>query len=301
MDTILCDLPFITTYLDDVLIHSSSVEEHESHLKVVFDRLQSAGLTLRGGKCSIDVCQVRYLGHVFSARGMEPDSTKLSAVSQWLTPSNSNDFRSFLGLASYYRRYIKCFADVASPLYQITNKGAVFAWNEVCQSAFTQLKRKLTEAPVLIFPNFCPTADQFMLSTDASAISIGAILEQSGHVVVYASRTLSVSERNYSVIQRECLAIVFALKQFRHYLLGHTFKLVTDHALLQWPSSQKMEGLLARWALATQEFDFTITYHKRVEHGNADALSRQCTNYNAAIGHIFQILRNLNINSTRIL
>lgn len=164
----------------------------------------------------------------------------------------------------------------------------MFAWNEVCQSAFTQLKQKLTEAPVLIFPNFCPTADQFMLSTDASAIGIGAVLEQSRHIVAYASRTLSVSERNYSVIQRECLTIMFVLKQFRHYLLGHMFKLVTDHATLQWLSSQKMKGLLARWALATQEFDFTITYRKGVEHGNADALSRQCTNYNAAIGHIFQ-------------
>ena len=87
------------------------------------------------------------------------------------------------------------------------------------------MKQKLTEAPVLIFPNFCPSADQFILSTDASATGIGAVLEQSGHVVAYASRTLSASERNYSVIQRECLAIVFALKQFRHYLLGRTFKL----------------------------------------------------------------------------
>ena len=164
----------------------------------------------------------------------------------------------------------------------------MFVWNDVCQSAFTQLKQKLTEAPVLIFPNFCPSADQFILSTDASATGIGAVLEQSGHVVAYASRTLSASERNYSVIQRECLAIVFALKQFRHYLLRRTFKLVTDHAPLQWLSSQKMEGLLARWALATQEFDFTITYRKGVEHGNADALSRQCTNHNAAVGHIFQ-------------
>ena len=288
MDTILRDLPFVTTYLDDVLIHSPSTEEHESHLKVVFDRLQSAGLTLRGGKCSIGVCQVRYLGHVFSARGMEPDSNKISAVCEWATPTNSSDLRSFLGLASYYRRYIKCFADIASPLYQLTNKGAVFVWNDVCQSAFTQLKQKLTEALVLIFSNFCPSADQFILSTDASAIGIGVVLEQSGHVVAYASRTLSASERNYSVIQRECLAIVFALKQFRHYMLGCTFKLVTDHAPLQWLSSQKMEGLLARWALATQEFDFTITYRKGVEHGNADALSRQCTNHNAAVGHIFQ-------------
>ena len=106
-------------------------------------------------------------------------------------------------------------------------------------------------------------------------MGIGAILEQGGYVVAYASRTLSSSEKNYNVIQRECLAIIFALKQFRHYLLGRKFSLLTNHAPLQWLSSQKMEGLLARWALATQEYDFTITYRKGSENRNADALSRQ--------------------------
>ena len=127
----------------------------------------------------------------------------------------------------------------------------------------------------LTYPCFDPSADQFSLQTDASSTGIGAILEQIGHVVAYASRILSPSEKNYSVIQRECLAIAFALKQFRHYLLGRKFSLLTDHAPLQWLSSQKMEGLLARWALATQEYDFNITHRKGSENSNADALSRQ--------------------------
>ena len=113
------------------------------------------------------------------------------------------------------------------------------------------------------------------MQTDASATGIGAVLEQGGRVVGYASRTLSSAEKNYSVIQRECLAIIFALKQFRHYLLGCKFSLLTDHAPLQWLSSQKMEGLLARWALAFQEYDFTIVHRKGSENQNADALSRQ--------------------------
>ena len=262
----------MTTYLDDVLIHSHTIDEHK---EVVFNRIESAGLTLHGSKCTIGVYQVKYLGHVFSSKGMESDSSKTSAVCDWPAPPDASNLRSFLGLASYYQHYIHRFAEIAAPLHQLTNKGVPFEWSESCQSAFNQLKKKLTEAPVLAYPQFGPSTEQFILQTDASATGIGAILEQAGHVVAYASRTLSSSEKNYSVIQRECLAVVFALKQFRHYLLGRKFSLLTDHAPLQWLSSQKMEGLLARWALAFQEYDFVISYRKGIENQNADALSRQ--------------------------
>ena len=275
MDTLFRDLSFVTTYLDDVLIHSCSIEEHKEHLNTVFNRIESAGLSLHGSKCNIGVYQVKYLGHVFSAKGMEADSSKISAVCDWPTPIDVTNLRSFPGLASYYRHYIHKFADIAAPLYQLTNKGALFKWTESCHLAFNQLKHKLTEAPVLVYPHFGPSAEQFVLQTDASATGIGAILEQGGHVVVYSSRTLSSSERNYSVIQRECLAIIFALTQFQHHLLGCKFSLLTDHASLQWLSSQKIECLLARWALSFQEYDFTITYRKGTENRNADALSRQ--------------------------
>ena len=280
MDKLFRDLPFVVTYLDDVLIHSCSIDEHKEYLKLVFDRIDAAGLTLHGSKCNIGMYQVKYLGHVFSSNGMEPDPVKTSAVFDWPTPVNVSNLRSFLGLASYYCRYIHKFSDIAAPLHLLTNKGMSFDWNESCQQAFNQLKRKLTQAPVLAYPAFGPSAKQFVLQTDASNTGIGAVLEQDGHVVAYASRTLSSTERNYSVIQRECLAIIFALKQFRHYLLGCKFLLLTDHSPLQWLSSQKMEGLLARWALAAQEYDFTITYRKGTENQNADALSRQFEHVN---------------------
>ena len=119
-----------------------------------------------------------------------------------------------------------------------------------CETAFRALKEKLTTAPVLVCPSF--TKD-FQLSTDASGTGIGAVLEQDGQPIAYASRTLSTAEKNYSVIQRECLAIVYATKQFRHYLLGRHFTLLTDHNPLQWLSAQKMEGMLCRWALALQD------------------------------------------------
>ena len=277
MDQICRDLPFATTYLDDLLIHSRTLEEHKDHLHILFERLSQAGLTLRGDKCTIGLTKVKYLGHLFSAKGMEPDHQKIAAVCDWDIPKNVSELKSFLGLASYYRRYICQFADIAAPLNNLTNKAVSFVWDNNCQSAFECLKSHLTRVPVLAYPDFSTTASHFQLHTDASATGLGAVLEQGGKVVAYASRTLNQAERNYSVIQRECLAIIYALKQFRHYLLGRPFTLLTDHAPLQWLAGQKMEGLLARWALATQEYDFTISYRKGSANGNADALSRKPT------------------------
>ena len=162
-----------------------------------------------------------------------------------------------------------------------------FSWDEKCQKAFSDLKQNLTNAPILTYPCLDYNASPFTLQTDASSSGVGAVLEQVNRDICYASRTLSKSERQYSVIQRECLAVVYAMKQFRHYLLGRPFHLVTDHAFLQWLSALKMEGMLCRWALAMQEYDFTIKYHKGSQNSNADALSRlempSTLNVNAAI------------------
>jgi len=275
MDTILQGLPFVTIYLDDILVHSTSETEHKEHLDIVFKTLLDAGLTLRGAKCHIGMSAVHYLGHVFSGEGMSPDPSKVQVVVDWPTPNNPTEVRQFLGLASYYRRYIPQFANIASPLYSLTQTGVTFIWSDDCVSAFTVLKQYLINAPVLAYPCLASNASEFALQTDASAVGLGAVLEQEGHPIAYASRSLTSSERNYSVIQRECLAIVFALKQFRHYLLGRPFKLYTDHAPLQWLSAQKMEGMLCRWSLAIQEYDFAIVYRKGSANSNADALSRR--------------------------
>ena len=138
---------------------------------------------------------------------------------------------------------------------------------------WTTLKQYLVQSPVLTFPDFSSTAKPFVLQTDAGSLGIGAVLEQDGKVVAYASRVLTKAEKSYSVIQQECLTIVYTLKQFRQYLLGHPFTLQTDHAPLQRLSSQKI-GLLCRWALSLQEFDFNIEYRKGMANANADALSR---------------------------
>ena len=217
--------------------------------------------------------QVSYLGHVFSSAGMSPDQQKVSAVSDWKTPTNFEEVRKFIGLASYYQRYIQGFSDIAKPLHGLTQKQAPFAWPDTCDKAFNALKCKLVQAPVFAYPQVELTASVFMLQTKSSSVGIGAILEQGGLVIAYTSRALNQAKQLYNVIQKECLAIVFALKQFRRYLLGRPFELLTDHAPLQRLSSQKMEGLLCRWALAMQEFDFVIKYCKSYRNGNADALS----------------------------
>ena len=275
MDKVLRGLSFATTYVDDILIHSENNNAHKQHLRAVFQRLQDAGLTLKGKKCHIGLSEVSYLGHVFSGTGMAPDPMKTQAVKDWPTPTDATEVRQFIGLASYYRRYIRDFADIAVPLYALTQKGASFIWTAECAEAFATLKDHLENAPLLAYPCFDDSAGEFKVHTDASAVGVGVVLEQNDHVIAYASRALTVPERQYSVIQRECLAVIYALKQFRHYLLGRTFQILTDHAPLQWLSAQKMEGMLCRWALAIQEYNFRIVYRKGAQNGNADALSRR--------------------------
>ena len=274
MDSVLRGLPFASTYLDDILVYSPNIESHKDHLHQVFLCLHKAGLTLRGRKCCIGVPKVCYLGHIFSASGIQPDPSKVHAVQAWPTPVDVTTLRQFLGLASYYRRYVQNFADIAAPLHALTQKGVPFHWTTAHDDAFSHLKSVLTQAPILTYPDFSTTAPTFLLQTDASDVGLGAVLEQGGHVIAYASRALTKSESNYSAIQKECLAVVFGMKQFRHYLLGRSFTLMTDHAPLQWLSAQKMQGLLSRWALAMQEYTFEIVYRKGTENINADSLSR---------------------------
>ena len=202
---------------------------------------------------------------------MQQDPGKIQSVQGWPLPTNVTALKQFLGLASYYRRYVENFTTIAAPLHTLTQKNVPFQWSQACDSTH---KGKLIESPVLSYPNFAADAAPFVLQTDASTVGIGAILEQDGHVIAYLCRALTNAEKHYSVIQQECLAAVVAMKQFRLYLLGCQFTLMTDHAPLQWLSAQKMEGLLCRWALAMQEYNFIIVYRTGSFNGNADALSR---------------------------
>ena len=220
---------------------------------------------------------VDFLGHVVSDKGIHANADKINTVCNWPTPQSVHDVRSFLGLCSYYRKFVLNFAVIASPLHRLTEKYTQFVWTDVAQKAFDDLKTALTSPPILAMPTL---TDKYVLDTDASDFCIGAVLSQvqdgEERVIAYASRTLSRPERNYCVTRRELLALVYFVKEFRCYLLGQRFLIRTDHAALQWlQKTPDPVGQQARWLNALSEYDFEIQHRPGKSHGNADAMSRR--------------------------
>ena len=265
------------TYLDDVIVIGKSMEEHNQNLVKVFDRLRVAGLKLKPTKCKLAQRSVEYLGHIVSEEGVRTDPKKLQAVSEYPTPADVKSLRSFLGLASYYRRFIPNFAKVAGPLHALTKKDVEYVWTPQCQEVFRKLKELLTSSPVLVFPNF---DIPFLLETDASHQGLGAVLAQTqsdGTVrpIAYASRSLQPHEKNYGITELEGLGIVWAVKHFRPYLYGYPCDIYTDHeALKSLLNTPQPSGKLARWGMAIQELDLRILHRTGKSNANADALSR---------------------------
>ena len=277
MESVLAGLTrkFCVVYIDDILVFSRTFEEHLIHLRQVMERLDRAGLRLKPKKCNFVRERVEYLGHVISKHGIEVDPAKIEAVRGFPQPTNLKALRSFLGLASYYGRFVPNFSKVAGPLHLLTRKDAPFVWTSSCQQAFDLLKRLLTEAPVLAYPDF---KHEFILETDASGDGLGAVLAQklNGTVrpIAFASRTLQPHEKNYGVTELEALGVVWAVKHFRPYLYGNKCDVFTDHvALKSLLSTPQPSGKLARWGMAIQELDLNIHYRPGKKNANVDALS----------------------------
>jgi hypothetical protein len=267
----------VLVYLDDINIYSNTFDEHLKHLQDVFSRLRDAGLKLGPEKCHFCKTELTFLGHVISDKGIAPDPAKVEKVQNFSIPTNLTELRGFIGLASYYRRFIENFASITAPLNKLLKKDEPFNWTSECQHAFEFLKNALITAPILSYPDF---EKPFILYTDASYNGLGAILGQldekgKEHVIAYASRSLDKAENNYAPTEIECLAAVWGMKYFRPYLYQTPFELVTDHSALKWmlnkPDPNKR---MARWLMTLVDYPYTIKYKQGKRHNNADALSR---------------------------
>jgi len=269
---------FLVIYIDDTNIFSNNFKEHLIYLRLTLDKLRQTGLKLNAKKCQFGKTSLAFLGHIISRDGIRPDPAKIQAVQNFPIPHNLTVLRGFLGLASYYRRFVKDFALIAKPLHNLMRKEQPFEWTEDCQKALEQLKQKLTSPPILIYPDF---NKPFLLYTDASSFGIGAVLAQKDeknkeHVVAYASRRTDPSERNYYATELECLGVVWTVQHFRPYLQSNIpFTIITDHsALKSLFNTPKLTDRLARWVMTLREYTYNVEHRKGRLHSNVDPLSR---------------------------
>jgi ribonuclease HI len=269
---------FVVVYLDDILVYSKSNEEHEEHLRLILTKLREHRLYAKFSKCEFWLPQVVYLGHVISAKGIAVNPETVKSIVEWLPPKNVKQVRSFLGLASYCRRFVENFSKIAKPMTDLLKKDKKFLWSPQCQESFELLKKKLTTAPVLVPPD---TSKPFQIFCDASLQGLGAILMQERQVVSYASRQLRTHELNYPTHDLELAAVIHALKQWKHYLLGRKCEIFTDHKSLKYIFTQPNLNLRqTRWLEKIKDFDLTISYTPGKANVMADALSRKsyCNN-----------------------
>ena len=280
MTEVLSDLLYksAVVYIDDVNVFSKNIEEHIGHLQEVFLRLRKAGLKLKMTKCHFAKEELAFLGHVVSSKGVAVSPANIEKVRQFATPKNITDVQSFMGLCSYYRKFVSKFSNEIEPLSKLTRKGQQFTWGEEQEKCFKEFKIRLTSAPILAFPDY---GQPFILACDASGHALGSVLSQVNNItkderpIAYHSKLFNSAERNYTTTEREMLAIVSSIKKFRHYLVGSKVTIQTDHsALKDILNTQNPTGRIARWINLFSDLDFTIVYRKGKENSNADALSR---------------------------
>lgn len=286
-------------YLDDIIIFGNTIEQHNERLKAVLQRLREANLKISPSKCCFLKNEVKYLGHIISVDGIQTDPEKIQKVSQWPTPKTPDDVSSFLGLAGYYRKFIRNYAQLVAPLeslkatYQkrgakIKHKSSAFVWGEIEQNAFDDLKHALTTSPILTLPN---NSDPIILDTDASHYMVGAVLSQvqdgKERVLSYASHKLTKAERAYCITRKELLAVYKYVKQYKHYLLGRKFTVRTDHQALRWMLDWERPNTsqYCKWRAELECYDMKVVHRAGKLHGNADALSRLPSCQQCGIAH----------------
>ena len=260
-------------FLDDILMYSKDRESHDTHLQVVLETLRKEQLYAKLRKCEFWMNEVSFLGHIVSKEGIRVDPKKIEVVVEWKPPRNVTEVRSFQGLAGYYRRFVKGFSMTAAPMTRLLQKNVKYEWSEKCQRSFDNLKTFLTEAPVL---THLTCVREYVIFSDASLNGLGSVLMLEDKVVAYASRQLKPHEKNYPTYDLELAAIVFALKNWRHYLYGEKCYIYTDHKSLKYlPSLREINLRQRRWMELIKDYDCVFDYHPGKANVVADALSRK--------------------------
>jgi len=263
---------FVLVFFDDILIYSSSLEAHLKHLKQVLEILKTNQLYAKRSKCTFAEPKVEYLGHIISAEGVATDPKKTQAVQEWPIPKTIKELRGFLGLAGYYRKFIRKFGVISKPLTELLKKNN-FVWHEGALEAFQNLKQALCETSILALPDF---TKPFVLETDACDSGIGAVLSQEGRPLAFMSKALGVKDLGLSIYKKEYLAILMAVDKWRHYLEQDQFIIQTDHESLTYLLDQKIHTPIQKKGLTKLlGLNYRIRYKKGKENKAADALSRR--------------------------
>lgn len=269
----------IIIYMDDIAVYSKTANEHLKLLKEVFERLKSNRLFVKLSKCEFMKSSIEFLGHNICAEGVRMLSDKVKSINEWPRPRNEKQVASFLGLLGYYRRFIKNFSQIALPLSELAKEKVKFLWKKEQEESFQKLKQIVTSDQVLILPDY---NKEFIVTTDASGYAIGASLQQMDEVskrlrpIAFFSKKLSDQEKRWAVYEQELLSIVLSLEEWRHYLVGRKFKLITDHqSLIHLKKQQHLSRKQSHWVERLSDFDYEAEYLPGRSNVVADALSRR--------------------------
>lgn len=264
---------FALVFFDDILIYSPTLETHLEHLKIVLQLLADHNWKVKLSKCSFAQQEISYLGHIIGPKGVSTDPKKIQDVINWAVPTSVKKLRGFLGLAGYYRKFVRGFGIISKPLTQLLRKGVPYKWTHETEQAFQQLKHALVSAPVLALPDF---SKQFTLETDASECGIGAVLSQDKHPIAFLSRALGPKSKGLSTYEKEYMAILLAVDHWRPYLQHGEFLILTDHHSLKHLSEQRLHTPWQQKAYTKlMGLQYRICYRKGIHNSAADALSRK--------------------------